>query len=158
MPRRPSHPLSAAVQATMPIGFPKAGATYAFKADNGKFLSRVRRGDIDYIEAAKDNVDVFSKFLCILLEFDKVAFQGDDGSWLYLSRIYRTDNTDNIMPAKPAIDNYSKFDYETDDTGNVYLKADNGLYWTRVNRGGRDNIEAATKQRGSSNRFTAYEV
>jgi hypothetical protein len=33
-----------------------------FRADNGKYLSRILRGAIDGIEAAKDEVDVFCQF------------------------------------------------------------------------------------------------
>jgi len=36
--------------------------TVVFQADNGKYVSRVRYGDIDLIEATKDEIDESCKF------------------------------------------------------------------------------------------------
>ena len=133
--------LSAEIQYTPSTAFPQAGAIYAFKADNGKYLSRIRRGTVDYVEPAKTSVDHFSRFLCILLEGDKIAFRGDGGGWGYLSRI-RRGSRDNIESEESVIGNFSKFDYEVNGEY-VSFKADNGKYWKRVNYRYKDNIEAA---------------
>ena len=36
--------------------------TLALQADNGLYLSRIRRGDLDPIEAAKATIDPYSRF------------------------------------------------------------------------------------------------
>ena len=124
----------------------EAGRTYIFLANNGKYLSRIRRGEVDHIEAEKTAIDVFSRFRTSLLGNDKVAFKGDDGGWHYWSRIDR--GAQNIEAAKGAIDKFSEFEVEVATPGPwnraryVYLKADNGKYLGIVQRGQRQNIEA----------------
>ena len=127
----------------------KAGHTYIFLANNGKYLSRIRRGVVDHIEAEKISIDYFCRFRASIMGDGKVAFQGDDGNWDYLSRITRFSNQ-NIEAAKKAIDIHSMFDVEVVTPGPwngaqyVHLKADNGKYWGIVERRpySRQNIEA----------------
>ena len=126
----------------------KAGHTYIFLANNGKYLSRIRRGEVDYIEAEKVSIDYYCRFRACIMGDGKIALQGDDGKWDYLSRINR-DSFDNIEAAKKAIDIYSMFDVEVVTPGPwngaryVHLKADNGKYWGIVERSySRQNIEA----------------
>jgi len=84
----------------------KAGNSYVLLAHNGKFASRIRRGEIDYIEAEKSTIDVFCYFRASVLYNYKVSFKGDDGGWSFLSRINR-DGHDNIEAAKPHILTYT---------------------------------------------------
>ena len=84
----------------------KAGNSYVLLAHNGKFASRIRRGEIDYIEAEKSTIDVFCYFRASVLYNCKVSFKGDDGGWSFLSRINR-DGHDNIEAAKPHILTYT---------------------------------------------------
>ena len=58
----------------------KAGHTYIFLANNGKYLSRIRRGVVDHIEAEKISIDYFCRFRASIMGDGKVAFQGDDGN------------------------------------------------------------------------------
>ena len=141
----------------------KAGHTYVFLARNGKYVSRILRGEVDYIEAEKTSIDYFCLFRANILGDGKVAFKADDGNEDYLSRIYRYHQ--NVEAAKKAIDIYSMFDVEVVTPGPwngahyVHLKADNGKYLGVVKRGSRQNIEAYYDSKCDENtRFTVLEA
>jgi hypothetical protein len=76
------------------------------QADNGKYLSRIRRGTLDPIEAAKTQVDVFCMFTVTVLDNGKIALKADNGK--YLSRI-RRGTIDPIEAAKSKIDYFCQF-------------------------------------------------
>lgn len=79
------------------------------KAADGRYLTRMHRGGIDYIEAAKYHRDVFCKFE--IYEVDgKIVFKADNGK--FLSRVYR-DGEHNIEAEKWSIDPFTKFIVET---------------------------------------------
>ena len=75
-------------------------------AGNGKYLSRIHRGGIDYIEAAKSRPDVYSRFQVYNQPDGTVVLKEDNGK--YLSPVYRGE-TQNIEAAKSSIDEPSKF-------------------------------------------------
>lgn len=87
------------------ISFPEENKI-ALQGDNGKYLSRISRGDIDNIEFAKDNIDICCKFEYTFVGTNKIALRADNG--LYLSLINR-DGKDEIEAAKKTIDQYSQF-------------------------------------------------
>ncbi|MEY3867146.1 MAG: hypothetical protein RLZZ338_1037 [Cyanobacteriota bacterium] len=118
----------------------KTGDTISLKADNGKYLSRINRGSVDPIEAAKSVVDPYSKFVVTVLADGKIALKADNGK--YLSRINRG-SIDAIEAAKDSIDPYSQFTFTVLADGKIVLKADNDKYLSRINRGSIDSIEAA---------------
>ncbi|MDB9342229.1 hypothetical protein PN456_21750 [Nodularia spumigena CS-586/05] len=92
---------------TVGVNNAKADAIVSLQADNGQYLSRIRRGDIDGIEAAKPQLDPpFTSFDLINLPDGKIALKGDNGQ--YLSRIRRGD-IDGIEAAKTEIDVFSQF-------------------------------------------------
>jgi len=82
------------------------GNTIAIQADNGLYLSRIGRGDLNPIEAAKGSIDAYSQFKVTILANGQIALQADSG--LYLSRIGRGD-LNPIEAAKGSIDAYSQF-------------------------------------------------
>ena len=140
-----------------------AGKAYILVGHNGKMVSRIRRGTIDYMEAAKENIDIHTILLPSILWNGKVSFKSDNGQFPYLSRINRG-ALDNVEAAKPSIDIYSEFSVEVDSVGPwkglhyIYLKADNGKYVGIKNRGGRHNMEASFNRRSNNTRFTLLEV
>ena len=136
----------------------KAGFSYLLIGCNGKFLSRIRRGSIDYIEAEKSIVDVHCHFKASLMYNGKVSFKGDDGGWNFLSR-YTRNSVDNIESAKTTIDIHCEFEVEmVDGDQGVYFKADNGKYLGVIPRDGRNNIEACFTRRCKETCFTVLEV
>ena len=52
--------------------------SYSFGADNGKYLSRVTRNGTDFIEAAQDSIDQFSKFIVHVYQ-NRILVQADNG-------------------------------------------------------------------------------
>jgi F420-dependent methylenetetrahydromethanopterin dehydrogenase len=70
------------------------------------YLSRIRRGSLDPIEAAKSNIDVFCQFTVTDLSNGQIALQADTG--MYLSRI-RRGSLDPIEAAKSNIDVFCQF-------------------------------------------------
>ena len=110
----------------------------AFKADNGKYLSRVYRGGINYIEAAKNNKDPSTRFLATE-SYGKLLLKADNGK--YLSRIYRG-GINKIEAAKNVPDISCHFAVHNQPDGTVVLQADNGKFMSRINRGGIDFYEA----------------
>ena len=121
------------------------------RADNGKYLSRIWRGGVNYIEAAKTSPDVFCEFKAIRVDGNTFAFVGDNGR--HLSRIYRG-GINGIESEKKEIDIYSQFEVSLLDGDLVTLKADNGLYLSRINRGYRDPVEAAKSSADVYSQFT----
>ena len=107
----------------------------AFKGDNGKYLSRIRRGSIDFIEVAKPHKDHFTRFLATESN-GKLLLQADNGK--YLSRI-RRGSVDYIEAAKDAPDVFCHFTVHNQPDGTVVLQADNGKYMSRIRRA--DNID-----------------
>ena len=140
----------------------QAGKIYVFLANNGKYLSRIRRGSVDYLEAEKQSIDTFCLFQASEIGDGKVALKGDKGTWKYVSRIYRGNN--NIEVTKDSIDIYSEFTVEIDNNGPwsqahyVYLKADNGKYIGIVERGAQHNIEAYYDNRDAVTKFIVLEA
>jgi len=131
----------------------KSGLGVSFKADNGKYLSVVRRsGGKRNIEAVNDNKDYWTKFTIVKVDDDHVYLKAADGK--YLSRIYRR-GVNNIEAAKSYPDVFCKFRvFEAD--GKVVFKADNGRFLSRRRRrGGRENIEAA---KGGLDKHTKFIV
>ena len=74
-------------------------------ADNGKYLSRIRRGNVDYIEAAKTYPDTHSQFTVHYQPDGTVALQADNGK--YLSLIDRN-SRNSFEAAKDNIDSFCK--------------------------------------------------
>ncbi|MEB3358370.1 MAG: hypothetical protein VKK04_16715 [Synechococcales bacterium] len=127
------------------------GDKIALQGDNGRFLSRIRRGSIDGIEAAKDSADVFSQFTVGLVD-GKLTLQGDNGR--FLSRI-RRGAIDGIEAAKDSADVFSQFTVGT--VGDkLTLKGDNGKFLSRIRRGSIDGIEAAKDSADVFSQFRVY--
>ena len=142
----------------------KDGHAYILLANNDKFVSRILRGDISYIEAEKTSIDAFCLFRATTLGNGKVVLKADDGINAYLSRIDRS-GQHNIEAAKEEIDTFCMFDVEANAPGKwnparyVHIKADNGMYWGIRERGSRHNIEACFDYTSNeATRFTVLEV
>ena len=113
----------------------EAGHTYVIMANNGRYISRIDRSGINYIEAEKISIDLFSRFRASVLGDGRIALKADDGEGNYLSRIDR--GRDNIEAAKIHIDIFSEFEVERgaigpdkwNGTRYIYFKADNGKFW-----------------------------
>jgi hypothetical protein len=84
----------------------RTGQVIALRADNGMYLSRIRRGSLDPIEAAKGNIDTFCQFTVTVLGNGQIVLQADNG--MYLSRI-RRGSLDPIEAAKGNIDIHCQF-------------------------------------------------
>ncbi|KAL9950320.1 hypothetical protein ACROYT_G042804 [Oculina patagonica] len=114
----------------------------AFKGNNGKYLSRINRGEIDFIEMAKDNPDPATRFLAT--ESDgKLLLQANNGK--YVSRIYRG-GISKIEAAKDVPDGACYFTVHNQPDGTVVLQANNGNFMSRIHRGGIDYYEAEKSQ------------
>ena len=130
---------------------------------NNKFVGRINRGPINYMEAVKESIDVQTRLRASVLLNGKVSFRADDGTHLYLSRIFRGGGLQYIEPAKSVLDVYCEFTVETESNGpwngahHVYLKADNGKYVGIVNRDGRNRMEASFSERSDETRFTVLQ-
>ena len=124
----------------------QSGDVVCLQAGNGLYLSRVNRGDRNPIEAAKSNVDEFSRFKFTLVGAYKFTLQADNG--LYLSRVNRG-NTDPIEAAKSSVDVFSTFTVYEFVNGRIAIIADNGKFLSPFDRDGTYPIEAANR--------TAYE-
>ena len=83
-----------------------AGGKILLLANNGKYLSRIHRDSIHYIEAAKSSPNVFSTFQLYNQDDGTIVLKADNGK--YLSRIHRGSKY-NIEAAKSSIDVYCKF-------------------------------------------------
>ena len=127
---------------------------------NGRFVSRIRRGSVDYMEAEKQTIDLYTRLQASVLYNGKVSFRSDNGGYKYLSR-YSRGGVQDVEAAKSAIDIYSEFAVEIVKQNGVhfiYLKADNGLYVGVRRRGGRNNIEAIYKTKIGLTRFMLLEL
>ncbi|KAA1195665.1 fascin domain-containing protein [Photorhabdus heterorhabditis] len=109
--------------------------TIALQADNGLFLSRIDRGGggIDFIEANKSTVDIYSKYYLTKINSNKIALRANNG--LYLSRFSLVCG-DYIVAVRSSVDIYSVFTVEYIDNNMIALCADNGKYLSRINSGG----------------------
>ncbi|NHB93054.1 fascin domain-containing protein [Photorhabdus cinerea] len=110
--------------------------TIALQADNGLFLSRIDRGgggSIDFIEANKSTIDIYSKYFVTQIDANKIVLRANNG--LYLSR-FSLVGGDYIAAVKSNIDVYSVFTVECIDNNVITLRADNGKYLSRINTGG----------------------
>ncbi|KVX18165.1 hypothetical protein WL02_13880 [Burkholderia ubonensis] len=76
------------------------------QADDGLYLSRINRGSENPIEAAKKEIDVFSKFRVVTVGPQQIALLADNG--LYLSRINRG-SINPIEAAKERPDVFCEF-------------------------------------------------
>ena len=142
----------------------KNDGTYILLGNNGKYLSRVRRGSSDFIEAEKESIDVFCLFRATLRDNGKVAFKADNGNADYLSRYTFSGGVSNIMAVKKTIDGFCEFEVEVSTPGPydgvryVHLKADDGKYWGIVDRSGRNNIEAIFNEKSDDTRLVVLEA
>ncbi|MEE8057649.1 MAG: hypothetical protein V3T17_07440 [Pseudomonadales bacterium] len=121
------------------------GDMIGFKADNGKWLSRINRGLPEPIEAAKSEVDVYCKFEVLVLELDdfKVALKADNGKWLGLRD---RSGVEAIEAGFGERVQECSFTFNVVDDLRIVLKADNGKWLGRVNRGLPEPIEAAKSE------------
>ncbi|WP_118985636.1 fascin domain-containing protein [Photorhabdus sp. CRCIA-P01] len=106
----------------------------ALQADNGCYLSRIDRGGgLDFIEANKSIIDIYTKYSATQLSYNKIALRASNG--LYLSRVSLAGG-DYIAATKSDVDIYSNFTLEYIDDNVIALCADNGKYLSRINAGG----------------------
>ena len=127
---------------------------------NGRFVSRIRRGSVDYMEAKKQTIDLYTRLRASVLYNGKVSFRSDNGGHRYLSRVYRG-GVHNVEAAKSSIDIYSEFAVDiVEDNGVhfIYLKADNGKYVGIRVRGGRQNLEAIYNTKEAQTCFMLLEL
>ena len=144
-----------------------AGHTFVILANNGKYLSRIHRNGVDYIEAEKVSIDLCCRFRASVLGDEKIALRADDGAHNYLSRVNRG-GLDNIEAAKTSIDAPSEFLAVSDETvfppqwngaHYIYLKANNGKYWGIVDCGNQNGkIEAKYDSKCEATRFIVLEA
>ena len=144
-----------------------AGHTYVILANNGKYLSRIHRSGVDYIEAEKVSIDWPSRFRASVLGDGKIALRANDGANNYLSRVYRN-GLNNIEAAKTSIDVACEFQVESDESvfppqwngaHYIYLKANDGKYWGIVDRGDQHGkIEANYDSKTEATRFIVMEA
>ncbi|XP_043913349.1 uncharacterized protein LOC122789938 isoform X2 [Protopterus annectens] len=118
--------------------------TIYIKTPQNKYLSRVQRCGIDYIEPAKDEPDVSCEFQ-LDSQDHKVVFVADNGK--YLSRVHRS-GAYNIEAYKEQIDEdclFEPVDFQKNMIPQdiIAFKADNGHFWSIVNNRGRSIIKAA---------------
>ena len=64
----------------------EAGHTYVIMANNGRYISRIHRSGINYIEAEKISIDLFSRFRAGVLGDGRIALKADDGEGNYLNK------------------------------------------------------------------------
>lgn len=90
--------------------------TVVLQADDQLYWSRINRGNTDPIEAAKNSIDPFCRFVVSVQENSRTALPADN-SW-YLSRINRG-STNPIEAAKPNIDPFRLFTVTTLSNGEL---------------------------------------
>jgi hypothetical protein len=137
---------------------------YILLGNNGRFVSRIRRGSVDYMEAEKVSIDYFCLLRASILYNGKLSLKSDNGNNRYLGR-YTRGGVNNIEAVKVSIDIYSEFTVEVDISDGIgkganyiYLKADNDKYVGIKDRGGRNNLEASYDTQVPATRFTLLEV
>jgi len=127
------------------------GEAICLQGDNGKFLSRINRGDLDPIEAIKSNVDWHCLFHLEKAERG-VCLKADNGK--YISRINRGFGQEPMIAAKNPADCHCDFEVVPFEDGTVALKGSNGKFLSRINRGeGLEPIEAAKESIDIYSRF-----
>jgi ribosomal silencing factor RsfS len=121
------------------------GQVITLQADNGLYLSRIRRGDLDPIEAAKSTVDVFCQFTVNVLPNNQITLQADNS--LYLSRI-RRGSLDPIEAAKSSVDVFCQFTITV--VRDVFPKAN--TYYNLIARhsGKALDVSGASQQNGAN--------
>ena len=144
-----------------------AGHTFVILANNGKYLSRIHRRGVDFIEAEKESIDCYCRFRASVLGDGKIALRADDGAHNYLSRVCKI-GLNNIEAAKTSIDEACEFLAVSDETvfppqwnraHYIYLKADNGKYLGIVDRGNQNGkIEANYNSKCEATRFIVLEA
>ena len=87
----------------------QSGGKLLLLGNNGKYLSRIHRGSIDFIDAAKSIPDAACLFVVYNQADGTVVLKATNGK--YLSRIHRGD-FDYIEAAKSQIDSFCKFRLE----------------------------------------------
>lgn len=114
----------------------------AFKAANGKYLSRIDRGGTQNIEPAKGVRDQYCIFEVKQLGPNLYAFRADNGKWLG-GVGYQSASDLNLEACKLSdTDAYAQFTVEVYDTNHVRLRNKDGRYWQWVNIDSRnDRIE-----------------
>ena len=134
----------------------KVGKTYLILGSNNKFLSIIGRSGIpgdynhDYIEASKDQQDVFCRFAASPLYNGKIAL----ASIRRKTYIQLRGECIQILPGD--LNTAAQFEVEVGSPGPwpgaryVYLKAANGKYWGIGNKGNKmmatfDTKEVATR-------------
>ncbi|XP_066543762.1 uncharacterized protein LOC136711408 isoform X2 [Amia ocellicauda] len=113
------------------------------KADNGMFWCSVDSGPkVNNVEAVKSVPDEWCHFKVLKAHNGKILLRDKRG--VYLSRINYggIGGVDYIQAAKSEPDVFCEFEVFVDN-GNVILKADNGKYLSRIERYGKQNLEAA---------------
>ena len=108
----------------------------SLKAANGRYLSRIYRGERHAIEAAKEVKDPYTRFEASTLD-GKLVLKGDNGR--YLSRIYR--DAQYLEAEKEKIDICCQFRVLSVGNGLIALQGDNGMFVSRVRRYGTNSIE-----------------
>ncbi|XP_043913350.1 uncharacterized protein LOC122789939 [Protopterus annectens] len=130
--------------------FPASNGKIYIKTPHDKYLSRIHRSGIDYIEPAKDTADVFCEFQLFIQE-GKMVLKADNGK--YLSRVNRL-SKDNIEAAKEQIDEFCLFEVVEfkvvpfgilelfiNNKAPIAFKTDLGHFWS-VSDGNIKTIEA----------------
>ena len=110
----------------------------SLKATNGKYLSRIYRGDRHAIEAAKEVKDPYTRFEASVLD-GKLVLKGDNGR--YLSRIYR--DAHYLEAEKEKVDVFCQFRVFSVGKGLIALQGDNGLFLSRIRRFNANSIEVS---------------
>ncbi len=119
------------------------------------YLSHLNRGKMNFIGAAKENLDEFCRFK-VTIKNNKILLQALDGK--YLSRNTVSTNSGEvlnlILPSHITPDANCEFTVKEFD-GDVALQANNGKYLAISHRGGQRLLEA--KHDGISP-FTLFEA
>jgi len=129
----------------------------ALKCDNGKYMSVIYRslhGSMGYqVECQKSNIDSWSKFRVYDTSNDAVQLQAINTK-KFLGRVYYGSVVQPIMANKPQTDRpFNVFKVTKYADGKISLRADNGLYLSRINRNDVDPVEALKKTADYFSRF-----
>ncbi len=117
----------------------ETGTIISLIADNGKFLGRVTRDGTERIEAEKNGIDIYGRFIVKALPDNKIALIADNGK--FLSRVTRK-GIERIEAIGGSIDVYQQFKVIELLNNKIALIADNGKFLSRITRNGINEIEA----------------
>ena len=111
------------------------------KADNDKYLS-VESNYLEHVEASRDAWCPFCVFYITKIDSNTIALhtKGPYNQKKYLSRVW-SDWVNHITGSKTEIDEYCMFKVIVNG-GKLVLRADNGKLLSRIERNGRQKIEA----------------